>query len=347
MFRTVEWTDKGIVILDQTRLPGELVYITLQTVEETAEAIRTLRVRGAPLIGVVAALGMALAAHRFKGQPGELAGYLCEAYEKLLATRPTAVNLQWALTRMMECYRRNQGAALEEVQRALLAEALAIQQEDMETNRRIGDYGEKLVRPEARILTICNAGALATAGYGTALGVIRAAHRAGKIKNVWACETRPVLQGARLTVWELHQDGIPVTLLTDSMAGYLMRRGKVDAVIVGADRIAANGDTANKIGTYTLAVLAEHHEIPFYVAAPWSTVDLTVDDGEQIPIEFRDPREVREIGGCLTTIPDVPVFNPAFDVTPHRLISAIITERGIIEPPYRENLQAIAGTGNT
>ena len=321
------WDDGAVVILDQRRLPQVEVYLRCTGVGEVAEAIRTLAVRGAPLIGIAAAYGIALAA---QGEPRDRRARVAQAAAELRATRPTAHNLFWAIDRMVA--RAEAGADGEEV----LAEARRIHAEDAETCAQIGAHGAALLPPGATVMTVCNAGALATGGSGTALGVIRAARAAGNPVQVVACETRPLLQGARLTVWELLREGIPVTMITDSMAGAVMQRGGVETVIAGADRIARNGDTANKIGTYTLAVLARHHGIPFYVAAPLSTVDLSIPDGSHIPIEERAPEEVRRFGDTPTAPEDAPVMNPAFDVTPHELITAIITERGVLYPPYEE-----------
>ncbi|MGE5371018.1 MAG: S-methyl-5-thioribose-1-phosphate isomerase [Solirubrobacterales bacterium] len=344
--KTVEWTEQGINILDQSRLPGEVVYENLATVDAVACAIKSLKVRGAPLIGIVGAMGIALAAKLSAKDVPELDNDLYTAYDQLLKTRPTAVNLQWGLSRMMGRYLEDSRRTKAEVVALLEAEARAILAEDVETNRQIGQNGEILLHSNARIMTICNAGALATGGYGTALGVIRSAHASGKVERVWACETRPVLQGARLTVWELTQDQIPVTLITDNMAGYVMQRGEVDAIIVGADRVAANGDTANKIGTYSLAVLANYHHIPFYIAAPVSTIDTSIPTGAEIPIETRDADEVRRIQDRYTTVPDVDVYNPAFDVTPNALIHGIITERGVARAPYLQSIRQMAGGGH-
>jgi len=325
----IRWQDDHVVILDQTLLPNEEQYLRCGRVAEMAEAISALRVRGAPLIGIAAAYGIALAA---QGDPGGLLDRVEEAAALLRATRPTARNLFWAIDRMVA--RAREGASAE----ALRAEALAIHEEDAETCRRIGAHGAELLKDGARVLTICNTGALATGGSGTALGVIRAAHAAGKRVEVLACETRPLLQGARLTMWELLQDGIPGTLIADGMAGTCLARGMVDIAIAGADRIARNGDTANKIGTYSLAVLARHHGVAFYVAAPMSTVDLSLADGTEIPIEERDGDEVRGFRGASVAPPGAPAFNPAFDVTPADLIRGIITERGVLGEPYEESL---------
>ncbi len=343
--KTVYWQEGVLYLLDQTALPGTVRYQECQEAEEVAQAIRDLVVRGAPLIGVTAACGVALAAARYGGSEQDFDRRMQEVFDMLAQTRPTAVNLFWALNRMKKVYENCRGQGREQVAAALLREAEKMFSEDVATNRAMGDFGEKLFGSGVRLLTVCNAGSLATCGYGTALGVIRSCHREGKLAMVYACETRPVLQGARLTVWELYQDGIPVTLITDNMAGTLMQKGQVDGVVVGADRIAANGDTANKIGTYMLAVLAHHHGLPFYVAAPMSTIDFSLSSGEEIPIEKRDPNEVRKVMGSFITVPEVPVFNPAFDVTPNHLISGIITERGVAMPPFRESLAALRGKG--
>ena len=301
-----------------------------------------MAIRGAPAIGVAAALGIALAA---RNHPGPMTPADLDAVcDELAATRPTAVNLFWAIARMRERYTREAAAGGSGLREGLLEEALAIQAEDLAACRRMGDLGAELIPADARLLTHCNAGALATAGYGTALGVVRSAARQGKVKLVYADETRPFLQGARLTAWELMQDGIPTTLIADNMAGHLMARGEVDAVVVGADRIAANGDVANKIGTYTVAVLAKENGVPFYVAAPTSTFDLATATGEGIPIEERAAQEVTHHGGRRLAPEGVGVRNPAFDVTPHRYVTAIVCERGIARPPYIDSLVALAGT---
>lgn len=341
--KTVEWREDGILILDQAKLPGEIFYELLTDVDAVADAIKKLKVRGAPLIGVVAAMGMALAARQCTESGPAMDASLYDAYDQLQKTRPTAVNLQWALARMMGKYLEKAGIPLEEAKAMMAAEAVNILKEDVAVNQSIGAFGSSLLQENSRIMTICNAGALATGGYGTALGVIRSAFSQDKIKMVWACETRPVLQGARLTVWELTQDQIPVTLITDNMAGYVMHQKDLDAIIVGADRIAANGDTANKIGTYSLAILAAYHHIPFYVAAPLSTIDTSIRAGSDIPIETRHADEVRMIQNTLVTVPEVEVFNPAFDVTPAELIAGIITEKGIIRAPYVESIRSVAG----
>jgi methylthioribose-1-phosphate isomerase len=320
----------AVRILDQRLLPGEETWLELASSGEVAQAIRDLAVRGAPAIGVAAAYALAADARR-----GAEAPALRDAAERLVRARPTAVNLAWAVRRMSR--RIGLGAA------ELLAEAHAIRDEDEAACRRIGALGAPLIPPRARVLTHCNAGALATAGYGTALGVVRAAIEAGNPISVFAGETRPFLQGARLTAWELQRDGIPVTLLTDGMAGWLMARGEIACVVVGADRIAANGDVANKIGTYGLAVLAAYHHLPFYVAAPWSTVDLDTPTGAAIPIEERGDDEVLTIAGRRIAPAGVPARYPAFDVTPEALVSAIVTERGVVRRPFDEGLRALAG----
>ncbi len=346
---TLRWLEgeNKLLILDQTKLPAEASYLTCTGYREVAGAIKRLAVRGAPAIGAAAAFALVLAAGECRGQAGQdSVAYVEGAARELAATRPTAVNLTWALDRMLKKMRSLPPAASgEDLAAALLEEAKAIFNEDTEANRKIGILGRELIPDGARVLTHCNAGALATAGYGTALGVLRAAREEGKKLFVYACETRPLLQGARLTAWEMMREGVPLTLITDSMAGYLMAKGMADLVIVGADRIAANGDTANKIGTYSLAVLAGYHGLPFYVAAPTSTIDLSLPSGDGIPVEERDPSEVTHLAGQQIAPPGVAVWNPAFDVTPHRLITAIITERGIIRPPYGENLNEVLTGG--
>lgn len=338
MIRNIEWKDNKVILLDQSLLPHKINFIKCSTPDDVAEAIKKLQVRGAPLIGVAAAYAMALAVNNYQGEKSHIGSYFEHYYKVLGGTRPTAVNLFWALKRMRAVFIKNSFLEPSELAKLMLQEAHAIYEDDYAINLKIGEYGQELLELDSQVMTICNAGALATSTYGTALGIIRTAHQQGKIKNVWACETRPVLQGARLTVWELTQDEIPVTLITDNMAAYVMRTGQVNAVIVGADRIAKNGDTANKIGTYGLAILANYHNIPFYVAAPSSTLDFGIENGQAIPIEERDENEVRTINGNLITLPEVKVFNPAFDVTPHNLIDAIITEKGIIRAPYSEEL---------
>lgn len=334
MIATIYWENDAVVILDQNELPSQVTYIRCQDYHALVHAIKALQVRGAPLIGVTAAFGLALAMKNYRGTRADLDAYYSKAEQLFAATRPTAVNLFWAITRMRGVFDSLRDRDEREIAAALLDEAQLMFTEDLDINTRIGNNGEALLAEDARVLTICNAGALATCGYGTALGVIRSAHQKGKISRVWACETRPVLQGSRLTVWELMQDHIPVTLITDNMVAHVMSRGEIDAVIVGADRITANGDTANKIGTYGLAVLADYHRIPFYIAAPMSTVDLGLASGGEIPIEERSHDEVRQIRGQYVTVPEVEVFNPAFDVTPGRLISGIVTENGIVKAPF-------------
>ncbi len=334
MVPTVEWKDNKVRILDQAVLPGEVSFLECADYHCVAEAIRNLNVRGAPAIGVTAALGIALGARQYT--QATLDGFpmhMDTVFEVLAATRPTAVNLFWAVDRMKKALAAVPLANLQDVQERLLDEALAILEEDVRVNQTLGKYGAAIIHDGDSILTHCNAGALATAGYGTALGVVRAAWEEGKNLRVFADETRPVLQGARLTAWELEQDGIPVTLITDNMAGALMQKKRVQCCVVGADRIAANGDVANKIGTYSVAVLAKAHGIPFYVAAPLSTIDLKTRNGDGIPIEERDSSEVRQVHGSRLIAPSgVSVWNPAFDVTPADLIAGIITERGILSP---------------
>lgn len=344
MFQTIEWTSAGTVrLLDQRRLPFEEVYIECCDLRTVAEAIRTMQIRGAPAIGVAGAMGLALAAKTVRADTFEefFKELSCQG-EELFRTRPTAVNLRWGIERMKRCAEKNRDLPVTEIVKTLIREAQLIREEDIGCNRAIGEHGKGFITDGAAILTHCNAGALATAGYGTALGVIRAAHAAGTRLSVWVSETRPALQGARLTAWELHQDGIPVTLITDNMAGHLMQRGQIDLIIVGADRIARNGDVANKIGTYTLAVLAKEHGIPFYVAAPVSTLDLSLSGGEGIPIEERDPEEVTSWAGIRTAPVGIRARNPVFDVTPNRYIAAIITDRGVVRPPYDASLEELA-----
>jgi len=341
-FTTVAWAAGRVRMIDQTLLPQKLKYIECDTVESVAEAIRSLRVRGAPAIGVTAAFGLALCAYQSNAATtGELLGELRRARATLAATRPTAVNLFWALNKMMSRAMDLLTGTPGAMQSALLADAQQICDDDIAANRRMGRFGAEMLPQQVTNMTHCNAGALATAGYGTAPGVIRAAVESGRKVHVYVDETRPVLQGARLTAWELMQDGIPVTLVTDNMSAHLMATETVDCVIVGADRIAANGDVANKIGTYGLAVIANHHQVPLYVAAPVSTIDFAIRTGEAIPIEQRHPDEVTRICGNDIAPEGVVVFNPAFDVTPHTLVAAIITDRGVARPPYREQLQQL------
>jgi methylthioribose-1-phosphate isomerase len=339
MIPTVEWKDGAVRLLDQSVLPTKVEILECREYQTVARAIRDLRVRGAPAIGVTAALGIALGAQSIVEQPFEkFQETFLSVCDQMAATRPTAVNLFWAIERMKRVLQQGEGQSLEALKHLLLKEAQAILEEDISMNRAIGDYGAALIQPGQCILTHCNAGALATAGYGTALGVIRSAWKQGKNIRVVADETRPVLQGARLTAWELQQDGIPVTLITDNAAGALMRQGMIDLCTVGADRIAANGDVANKIGTYTVAVLAKAHEIPFYVAAPSSTIDLHTLTGEEIQIEQRSPQEVTSLYGSAAIAPaGIEVLNPAFDVTPAEYIAGIITERGVFRPEELAN----------
>jgi len=350
MFKTIEWTEDGVRMIDQTRLPAEEVYRICRDYREVAEAIRSMVIRGAPAIGVAAAMGIALGIKQSAaGTVAELRAEFETIAETISRTRPTAVNLFWAVKRMRVVFERSLTAQVSEAEklagvRAMLVEdAYRILTEDITANQAMGLYGAALLPDSGTVLTHCNAGALATGGYGTALGVIRAAVAAGKKIKVFADETRPFLQGARLTAWELAKDGIPVTLITDNMAGHFMQRGEIQAVIVGADRIAANGDVANKIGTYTLAVLARENNIPFYVAAPRSTIDLSITSGDAIPIEERSPREVTHWAGVATAPEGIEARHPAFDVTPHRYVTAIITERGIAREPYVQSLKSFFG----
>jgi len=335
MLPTIAWRNHSVIMIDQRKLPAQEVYVRCRTYIQVAQAIEKMVIRGAPAIGIAAAYGLVLGVMAMRAETARsLEADFDRVYRRLERTRPTARNLFWALERMRAVYETSRGMGLPATKKALLLEAQAIEREDAETNRLIGLHGRDIIPDGATVLTHCNAGALATAGYGTALGVIRAAVEQGKRIRVVADETRPFLQGARLTVWELCRDGIPVVLITDNMAGWMMRRGEVSVVVVGADRIARNGDTANKIGTYSVAVLAKENGVPFYVAAPLSTVDTSLADGSAIPIEERKPEEVREAGGRLLTVPDVEVRNPAFDVTPANFITGIITERGLFRPPF-------------
>lgn len=345
MIKTLEWTDSGVVMIDQRLLPTEEVYPVFSTYEEVAWAIKEMVVRGAPAIGVAAAMGVALGARDTKtDDPQEFEAAFDHICEVLAATRPTAVNLFWAIERMRTLYRKLKaaGESLASIRLHLIEEAKRMHDEDIAINQSMGRHGAALIADGATVLTHCNAGALATAGYGTALGVIRAAVEAGKRVAVFADETRPFLQGARLTAWELHKDDIPVTLITDNMAGHFMKLGKIDCIVVGADRIAGNGDVANKIGTYSVAVLAKENNIPFYVAAPISTLDLTLDSGEQIPIEERPALEVTHVKAVQLAPAGIQIANPAFDVTPNRYVSAIITERGVARAPYETSLRQLA-----
>jgi methylthioribose-1-phosphate isomerase len=339
MVETIQWTPEGVVMIDQTKLPREEVYVTCRDYQEVAQAIRSMVIRGAPAIGVAAAMGVALGALR--ADPGHLDDAFTAICDTLAGTRPTAVNLFWAIERMQRLYTSLRGRPVEEIRQRLIEEAQRIREEDIAINRAIGRHGAPLVVDGKTVLTHCNAGALATAGYGTALGVIRAAREAGKRIDVFADETRPFLQGARLTAWELAQDGIPTTLITDNMAGHFLKSGRIGCVVVGADRIARNGDTANKIGTYSVAVLAKENGVPFYVAAPVSTLDLALASGDLIPIEQRPAAEVTHVFGVAVAPEGIAVENPAFDVTPNRYVTAIITERGVARPPYEESLAAL------
>lgn len=347
MLQPIIWENNQLKLLDQTLLPGCQRHIVCKDYREVAQAIREMKVRGAPAIGVAAAYGMALAARAIgrTDRTGFLLG-LRKAAAELRSTRPTAVNLMWALDRILQLAERTED--WRQLPELITAAACRMEEEDVQANRRLGKLGARLLPDEVRVLTHCNAGALATAGYGTALGVIRAAREMGKKVAVYADETRPYLQGARLTALELVEDGFPVTLITDSMAGHVLQKGLVNCVVVGADRIAANGDTANKIGTYSVAVLARENNVPFYVAAPVSTLDLDLPDGDHIPIEERDPKEITEFLGSRIAPAGVSVYNPSFDVTPARYITAIITDRGVAFPPYTRSLktlQAEQGTG--
>ena len=345
MIKTLEWTDAGVRFIDQTKLPTEETYVTCKNYEEVADAIRTMIVRGAPAIGVAAAMGVALGALQSPAKTlPELERKFDTICNVLAGTRPTAVNLFWAIRRMRDKFEQLRPLPLEKVRQELVAEAQRMLVEDIAANEAMGKHGAVLLPASGGVLTHCNAGALATAGYGTALGVIRAAVESGKQIEVFADETRPFLQGSRLTAWELMKDNIPTTLIADNMAGAMMRLGKIDAVIVGADRIAANGDVANKIGTYSVAVLAKEHGIPFYVAAPISTVDLETTDGSEIPIEQRASSEMTHLAGKQIAPDAVRVENPAFDVTPSKYVRAIITERGVARAPYQESLaKLVAG----
>jgi methylthioribose-1-phosphate isomerase len=343
-WKTIEWNDEGVRLIDQRKLPRQEVYHVCRTHGEVAEAIRNMVVRGAPAIGVAAAMGIALGVKQSRAaslaELREEVGRICE---QMAATRPTAVNLFWAIGRMRTLFEELAagGADLGRIRERLETEARAMKEEDIAANRALGDWGAAFVPAGKTVMTVCNAGALATAGYGTALGVIRSAVRQGKNVDVLALETRPFLQGARLTAWELQKDHIPTTLITDNMAGHFLHSGRVGCVVVGADRIAANGDVANKIGTYAVAVLAKENGVPFYVAAPLSTVDLATPSGETIPIEQRPAEEVTAIQGVPIAPEGIAVQNPAFDVTPHGYVSAIITERGVAKPPFSESLRRL------
>jgi methylthioribose-1-phosphate isomerase len=335
--RTIQWQKDRVIMLDQRLLPHKEVYRVCRNYQEVAQAIRRMVIRGAPAIGVAAAMGVALGAS--KAQEKNFDRELERIFLTLSKTRPTAINLFWALERMRNVCACNRSRGVEKLKRLLQEEAQKIYKEDIAANKQLGKFGASLLQSTRRLMTHCNAGALATAGYGTALGVIRALKESGKQVEVWVNETRPFLQGARLTIWELKKEKIPATLITDNMAGYLMQEGKVDAVVVGCDRVAANGDVANKIGTYGIAVLAKRHDIPFYVAGPTSSIDIDCASGKDIPIEQRDPTEVSHIFGRALAPKGVRVFNPAFDVTSQDLVSALITEKGVIHPPYQENIR--------
>lgn len=344
MIETIAWKDPVVELVDQTLLPGQLVCKECRTLEDVAEAIETLRVRGAPAIGVAAAFGVVLGAGEIRADSRQsFLEQLDKKIARLAATRPTAVNLFWALDRMKKVAVQSGTHNVEEIKASLLAEAVRLKREDKEICRTLGFNGAELLRDGMTVLTHCNAGGLATADFGTALGVVYAAKEQGKAIKVYSDETRPLLQGARLTAWELAENGVDVTLICDNMAAWVMSRGKVDCVIVGADRIARNGDVANKIGTYGVAIAAKEHGIPFYVAAPFSTIDMKLESGAQIPIEERKPEEITTIGGCRLAPENVKVFNPAFDVTPHRYVTAIISEKGIARSPYQETFEVWAG----
>ncbi len=341
MVETIQWTTEGVVMIDQTRLPLTEEYVTCRTYQEVAKAIRDMVIRGAPAIGVAAAMGVAIGVlHAGERDLDSQVDTICST---LAETRPTAVNLFWGIDRMKRLYLSMKGKPIAEIRRRLVEEAQLVREEDIAINRAIGRHGAPLVPDRKTVLTHCNAGALATAGYGTALGVIRAARESGKEIDVFADETRPFLQGARLTVWELQQDGIPTTLITDNMAGHFMHSGRIGCVVVGADRIAANGDVANKVGTYSVAVLAKENNVPFFVAAPISTLDLTLSSGDQIPIEQRSANEVTHVLGHRVAPEGTAVMNPAFDVTPFRYVTAIITEKGVARAPYEASLKKLVG----
>lgn len=343
MIKTLEWTDAGVRFIDQTKLPTEEVYVTCKDYEEVATAIRDMIVRGAPAIGVAAAMGVALGVRDAEGDHvAELRRQFDQICDTIAETRPTAVNLFWAIRRMQDKFDQVSELSVAQIKQAMITEAQRMYVEDIAANEAMGRHGAVLLPSSGGVLTHCNAGALATCGYGTALGVIRAAVESGKKIHVYADETRPFLQGARLTAWELVKDNIPTTVISDNMAGAMMRQGKIGAVIVGADRIAANGDAANKIGTYSVSILAREHGIPFYVAAPFNTIDLETASGNLIPIEQRAAREVTHLNGVQVTPHGVRIENPAFDVTPARNITAIITERGVLRAPYTESIAAMA-----
>src|SRR6202453_51962 len=348
MIETLEWTEKGVRFIDQRKLPTEETYVTCKSYEQVADAIRNMIVRGAPAIGVAAAMGIALGIKDSKAETGgDLKRDFDQICEVIGKTRPTAVNLFWAIRRMRDKFELLRVRPLPQIKQALIEEAQRMHAEDIAANQAMGRFGATLMPASGSVLTHCNAGALATCGYGTALGVFRAAVEQGKKLHVYADETRPFLQGSRLTAWELMKDGIPTTVISDNMAGAIMKQGKIGAIVVGADRIAANGDVANKIGTYSVAVLAKEHGIPLYVAAPLSTIDFACPDGSQIPIEQRNAREVTHIAGKQMVPDGVSIENPAFDVTPAKYVAAIITEHGIAREPYGESLRGLAGEETT
>jgi methylthioribose-1-phosphate isomerase len=342
VIQTLEWTDSGVRFIDQTKLPTEEIYVNCTTYQQVADVIRNMVVRGAPAIGVAAAMGIALGVQKSKAESvGDLKKDFDQICKIIGETRPTAVNLFWAIRRMQDKFEKLRVRPLPQIKQELIEESQRMHAEDIAANQAMGQHGATLMPACGGVLTHCNAGALATAGYGTALGVIRAAVEQGKKIHVYADETRPFLQGSRLTAWELMKDGIPTTVISDNMAGAMMKQGKIGAIVVGADRIAANGDVANKIGTYTVAVLAKEHGIPFYVAAPISTVDLGTANGGGIPIEQRNGKEVTHIAGKQMVPDGVGVENPAFDVTPAKYVTAIVTERGIAKAPYEESLRKL------
>ncbi len=340
MISTIEWRDRKVYMIDQRKLPQEEVYVEHRSHKDVADSIKSMVIRGAPAIGVAAAMGVALGVINFRDNEPNFEVKFLEILKELSSTRPTAVNLFWAIERMKKVFYANK-FNIKILKEEVVKEARKIQRDDVRTNKMLGKNGEMLLKDNFTVLTHCNAGSLATAGYGTALGVIRSAVENGKKISVIACETRPFLQGARLTVWEMQKENIPVTLITDSMAGSLMEKGEVDAIVVGADRIALNGDVANKIGTYSLAVLAKYHGIPFYVAAPLSTIDPNIKDGSEIPIEERDANEVKTFLGTEIVLPETKVFNPAFDVTPFSLITGIVTEEGIVTSDPENNFKTL------
>src|SRR5580704_17358316 len=348
MIQTLEWTDKGVRFIDQTKLPMEETYVNCTTYQQVADVIRDMVVRGAPAIGVAAAMGIALGVQNSKAENGgDLKRDFDQICEVIGKTRPTAVNLFWAIRRMRDKFEMLRVRPIPQIKQSLIEEAQRMHAEDIAANQAMGRHGATLMPSSGGVLTHCNAGALATCGYGTALGVIRAAIEQGKKIHVYADETRPFMQGSRLTAWELMKDGIPTTVISDNMAGAIMKQGKIGAIVVGADRIAANGDVANKIGTYSLAVLAKENGVPFYVAAPVSTLDLTLASGDAIPIEQRAASEVTHVFGVAIAPENMGVENPAFDVTPHQYVSAIITERGVVREPYGPSLQELAGAPAT